>query len=196
MSDPNQPPVNPEGNGVPPQQPNVPPAQPQQPYGQVPPQQPNVPPAQPQQPYGGQVPPPQQPYGQQPQQQPYGGAGAPAAAPLDAASDKQWASFAHLGGILWILPSLIIFLVFKDRGQLTNQESKEALNWQITWIIVWIASQIVGAVLAFTGFGWLIFGLLIPWILYVVNLVFSILGFVKVNSGGTYRYPVNFRFIK
>ncbi len=184
MSDPNQPPVNPEGNGVPPQQPNVPPAQPQQPYGQVPPQQPNVPPAQ-----------PQQPYGQQPQQ-PYGGAGAPAAAPLDAASDKQWASFAHLGGILWILPSLIIFLVFKDRGQLTNQESKEALNWQITWIIVWIASQIVGAVLAFTGFGWLIFGLLIPWILYVVNLVFSILGFVKVNSGGTYRYPVNFRFIK
>ncbi|QIZ98708.1 DUF4870 domain-containing protein [Leifsonia sp. PS1209] len=214
MSDPNQPPVNPEGDGVPPQQPNVPPAQPQQPYGQVPPQQPNVPPAQPQQPYGGQVPPPQQPYGQQPQQpyggqvpppqqpygqqpqQPYGGAGAPAAAPLDAASDKQWASFAHLGGILWILPSLIIFLVFKDRGQLTNQESKEALNWQITWIIVWIASQIVGAVLAFTGFGWLIFGLLIPWILYVVNLVFSILGFVKVNSGGTYRYPVNFRFIK
>lgn len=181
MSDPNQPPVNPEGNGVPPQQP----------YGQVPPQQQ---PQQPQQPYGGQVPPPQQPYGQQPQQ-PYGGAAAPAA-PLDAAADKQWASFAHLGGILWILPSLIIFLVFKDRGQLTNQESKEALNWQITWIIVWIASQIVGAVLAFTGFGWLIFGLLIPWILYVVNLVFSILGFVKVNSGGTYRYPVNFRFIK
>ncbi len=23
-----------------------------------------------------------------------------------------------------------------------------------------------------------------------------ILGFVRVNSGGTYRYPVNFRFIK
>lgn len=189
MSDPNQPPVDPAGGGVPPQQPNVPP-QPQQPYGGVPPQQP---PQQPyggqQQPYNGQVP-PQQPYGQP--QQPY----AAAAAPLDPVQDKQWASFAHLGGILWILPSLIIFLVFKDRGQLTNQESKEALNWQITWIIVWIASQIVGAVLSFTGVGWLIFGLLVPWLLYVVNLVFSILGFVKVNGGGTYRYPVNFRFIK
>ena len=201
MSDPNQPPVDPAGGGVPPQQPSVPPQQPtgqvppqapQQPYGgQVPPQQPYA--QQPGQPYGGQVPPqqPGQPYGQQPGQ-PY----AAPAAPLDSAQDKQWASFAHLGGILWILPSLIIFLVFKDRGQLTNQESKEALNWQITWIIVWVASQIVGAVLAFTGFGWLIFGLLIPWVLYVVNLVFSILGFVKVNGGGTYRYPVNFRYIK
>ncbi|MGH1548849.1 DUF4870 domain-containing protein [Leifsonia poae] len=128
--------------------------------------------------------PPQQPYGSTP------------AAPLDAAQDKQWAAFAHLGGILWILPSLIIYLVFKDRGRLTNQEAKEALNWQITWILAWIASQIIGAILAFTGIGLLLFSLLIPWALYIVNLVFSILGFVRVNGGGTYRYPVNFRFIK
>jgi uncharacterized Tic20 family protein len=46
------------------------------------------------------------------------------------------------------------------------------------------------------GIGYLLFGLLIPWALYIINLVFSILGFVRVNSGGTYRYPVNFRFIK
>ena len=46
------------------------------------------------------------------------------------------------------------------------------------------------------GIGYLLFSLLIPWALYIVNLVFSILGFVKVNSGGSYRYPVNFRFIK
>ncbi len=46
------------------------------------------------------------------------------------------------------------------------------------------------------GIGFLLFSLLIPWALYIVNLVFSILGFVKVNSGGSYRYPINFRFIK
>ena len=170
MTDPNQP-TDPAG-GVPPQQP-----------GGVPPQQPssNIP--------------PQQPYGQPAGQQPY--AAAPAA-PLDAAQDKQWASFAHLGGILWFLPSLIIWLVFKDRGRLTDQEAKEALNWQITWIIAWVASQIIGIIIgSFTfGIGYLIFGLLIPWALYILNLVFSILGFVRVNSGGTYRYPMNFRFIK
>ncbi|MFP3465257.1 DUF4870 domain-containing protein [Leifsonia sp. SIMBA_070] len=180
MTDPNQP-ADPNA-GVPPQQP----------YGGVPPQQPygNVPP---QQPYAGV--PPQQPYAQP--------AGAPqpagaAAAPLDPAQDKQWASFAHLGGILWFLPSLIIWLVFKDRGRLTDQEAKEALNWQITWIIAWVASQIIGIIIgSFTyGIGYLLFGLLIPWALYILNLVFSILGFVRVNSGGTYRYPINFRFIK
>jgi len=147
--------------------------------------------------------PPQQPYGNVPPQQPYNGtppqqAYAAPAAPLDAAQDKQWASFAHLGGILWILPSLIIWLVFKDRGAKTNVEGKEALNWQITWIIVWVASQIVGLIIGgFTfGIGYLLFTLLIPWVLYIVNLVFSILGFVKVNGGGSYRYPVNFRLIK
>jgi uncharacterized Tic20 family protein len=166
MTDQNQPPADPN-NGVPPQQP----------YGSVPPQQP----------YGS-VPPQQQP--QQPQQ-PY----AAPAAPLDPAQDKQWASFAHLGGILWVLPSLIIYLVFKDRGQLTRQEAKEALNWQITWLIVWFVSVLISVFLVLTPVGF-IFSLLIPWALYIVNLIFSILGFVKVNSGGTYRYPVNFRFIK
>ncbi|WP_285116867.1 DUF4870 domain-containing protein [Leifsonia sp. fls2-241-R2A-40a] len=180
MSDPNQP-SDPAGD-VPPQQPGGVP--PQQPYSNVPPQQPysNVPP---QQPYGQPAGAPQQPYAAQ-------------AAPLDPAQDKQWASFAHLGGILWILPSLIIWLVFKDRGRLTDQEAKEALNWQITWIICWVASQIIGIIIgSFTyGIGYLLFGLLIPWALYIVNLIFSILGFVRVNSGGTYRYPLNFRFIK
>ncbi|WP_313541726.1 DUF4870 domain-containing protein [Leifsonia aquatica] len=146
--------------------------------------------------------PPQQPYGNVPPQQPYGAAPqqpyAAPAAPLTAEQDKQWASFAHLGGILWILPSLIIWLVFKDRGEKTNVEGKEALNWQITWIIAWVASQIIGIIIgSFTvGIGYLLFGLLVPWALYIVNLVFSILGFVKVNGGGSYRYPVNFRFIK
>lgn len=176
MTDPNQPPVDPTGSDIPPQQP-VPP---QQPYGGVPPQQP----------YGGV--PPQQPG--VPPQQPYTAPGAP----LTAADDKQWASFAHLGGILWFLPSLIIFLVFKDRGALTRQESKEALNWQITWILAWLVSVILGSILLATP-AWpisFVFSLLIPWVLYIVNLVFSIIGFVRVNSGGTYRYPFNFRFIK
>ena len=121
----------------------------------------------------------------------------PSTAPLDAEQDKVWASFAHLGGILWFLPSLIIRLVFKDRGRLTAQEAREALNWQLTWIGAWLASEIIGVILGSFFFGgYLLFTLLIPWALYIVNLVFSILGFVRVNSGGSYRYPVNFRFIK
>jgi uncharacterized Tic20 family protein len=123
------------------------------------------------------------------------------AAPLTAAEDKQWAMWAHFGGILWILPSLIIFLVFKDRGALTKQESKEALNWQITFLIFWVGWAIIGAILTavFIASGaWSILWLpgLIGWLIYLANVLFSILGGVKVSGGGSYRYPVNFRFIK
>lgn len=123
------------------------------------------------------------------------------AGPLSAAEDKQWAMWAHFGGILWILPSLIIFLVFKDRGALTKQESKEALNWQITFLIFYIAWTIVGAILTsvFLASGlWNLFWIptLIGWLIYLANVAFSIMGGIKVNGGGSYRYPVNFRFIK
>lgn len=144
-------------------------------------------------------------YGQQPPygQQPYGQPGA--AAPLTPAEDKQWAMWSHFGGVIGFLPSLIIFLVFKDRGGFTRQESKEALNWQITWILVNIAVQIVTGILSvalafsdpYSGLG--VIGLLLSFIgilPYLANLVFSIIGGVKVNGGSAYRYPVNFRFIK
>jgi uncharacterized Tic20 family protein len=55
---------------------------------------------------------------------------------------------------------------------------------------------VLGALPLVGGIGYLLFSLLIPWALYVVNLVLSILGFIRVNGGGTYRYPMNFRFIK
>lgn len=124
-----------------------------------------------------------------------------AAAPLTPAEDKQWASFAHFGGLLWILPSLIIFLVFKDRGVLTKQESKEALNWQITFLIAFIVLQIIVTILSgiFLASGaYAVIGLLgfLPFLLWVVNAIFSILGGVKVQGGGAYRYPFNLRFIK
>lgn len=123
------------------------------------------------------------------------------AAPLTAAEDKQWAMWAHFGGILFLLPSLIIFLVFKDRGTLTRQESKEALNWQITFLIFYIGWQIIGAILTaifivsgLWGIVWIF--QLIGWLLYLANVALSVMGGVKVNGGGSFRYPVNFRFIK
>ncbi len=109
------------------------------------------------------------------------------AAPLSPAEDKQWASFAHLGGIIGFLPSLIIWLVFKDRGTVTNVEAKEALNFQITVLIAYI----VGSILSLVFIG--VFISLAAW---VVSIIFSILGFMKVNAGGSYRYPFAIRLIK
>jgi uncharacterized Tic20 family protein len=122
---------------------------------------------------------------------------AAAAAPLTEAEDKQWASFAHLGGILGFLPSLIIWLVFKDRGVKTNVEAKEALNFQITVAIAQVAVFIVNAILTAVTLGfWGLISWLLPLAVWVLSLVWSIMGFQKVNAGGSYRYPVAIRFIK
>lgn len=119
------------------------------------------------------------------------------AAPLSEADDRLWASLAHLGGILSVLPSLIIWLVFKERGRFTAVEAKEALNFQITLLIVHVANAILGAILGFITFGlWTFIQGLITFALVVVAVVFSIIGFLKAKDGVSYRYPLAIRFIK
>ncbi|GAB3405463.1 hypothetical protein GCM10027515_18820 [Schumannella luteola] len=185
-----------------PQQPGQPqygaPQQPQQPQYGAPQQQPAYgAPQQPQQPqYGA----PQGGYGQ-PGAQPQYGAPQPAPAqPLSPAEDKQWASFAHLGGILGFLPSLLIWLILKERGPLVAQEGKEALNFQITIVFAAIAAGILniifGVVGATTGVPIGFVGSLLSLAVWVCSLIFSIIGFTRVNGGGAYRYPFAIRIIK
>ena len=119
------------------------------------------------------------------------------AAPLSEAEDRQWASFAHLGGILGPVPSLIIYLVFKDRGSFTRVEAKEALNFQIAATIAWVVLMILSSILTAVTFG--IFAFISPLLflaLWVAVLIFSIQGFLKAKEGVNYRYPVSLRLIK
>lgn len=119
------------------------------------------------------------------------------AAPLSQTEDRQWASFAHLGGILGFLPSLIIWLVFKDRGSFTNTEAKEALNFQITVAIAHIALQILNGILIAVTFGfWSLIAWIFPLALWVLMIVFSVQGFLKAKDGIGYRYPFALRLIK
>jgi uncharacterized protein len=133
---------------------------------------------------------------------------APRTQELSAQDDRLWAALAHLGGIFWILPSLIIFLTLRKSGPTTRVESKEALNWQITFSICSVVIDLVVLILAgifaaaasaggiaASGLPLLIVELV--WaILWLINVVFSVLGFLKVRGGGTYRYPFAFRFIR
>jgi uncharacterized Tic20 family protein len=120
------------------------------------------------------------------------------AVPLTEAEDRQWASFAHLGGIIGFLPSLIIWLVFKDRGRFTDSEAKEALNFQISLAIALVALSIVSSILSAVTFG--IFGVFIAPLLYlavwVVDIIWSVQAFIKTKDGFAYRYPASIRLIK
>ncbi|SFR78814.1 hypothetical protein SAMN05428970_2439 [Agromyces sp. CF514] len=131
--------------------------------------------------------PPQQPAAPQP--------GAPAA-PLSREQDIQWGSFAHLGGILGFLPSLIIWLVFKDRGSFTNTEAKEALNFQITLVFAQIAIFILTSIITVVTFGLGSVLVLLSWAVWIVGVVFSIIAFLQAKEGRNYRYPFAIRLIK
>jgi uncharacterized Tic20 family protein len=133
---------------------------------------------------------------QQPPQQPYQPTAPVAAAPLTEAEDRQWASFAHLGGILGFLPSLIIWLIFKDRGRLTAVEAKEALNFQITLVIGYVAINILSVFLAAVTFGIGAILSLLILVLWILGVVFSILGFTQAKDGQHYRYPYALRLVK
>jgi uncharacterized Tic20 family protein len=117
------------------------------------------------------------------------------AAPLTEADDRLWASLAHFGGIISVLPSLIIWLVFRDRGPRVRVEGKEALNFQITILILLVGWQIVGGLLFFLLRAGFIVGF-VSFLLWIADVVLSIIAGVKVQQGGSYRYPFSFRFIK
>jgi uncharacterized protein len=121
------------------------------------------------------------------------------AQPLSADDDKLWASLSHFGNIVSFIAPLIIWLVLKDRGSRVATEGKEALNWGINVAGVIIVAEIVSAILAFIPIVGLILGVLIGIVIFaiaVVNLIFAIMGGVKVQGGGSYRYPINYRWIK
>jgi hypothetical protein len=132
------------------------------------------------------------------------GYGAPAAPlpPLSDAEQRQWAMFAHLGGIIFgFIPALIIWLMHKARGRFVDEQSKEALNWWINiaaiQIVLWIVSIILIAAtcsgrLFCTGgaFAWL------PWLAWALGTVFAVMGGIAANKGEAYRYPFAIRLVK
>jgi len=144
------------------------------------------------------------------------------AAPLTEAEDKQWASFAHFGGaivllglitgwigLLGIVPALVIFLLFRHRGARTAVEAKEALNFQITVVgalIIWtilstiVITAVAATIYTFEGLALLttvaaILGI-VSLAIIVLDVIFSIIGGIKVQGGGSYRYPFAIRLIK
>jgi uncharacterized protein len=122
------------------------------------------------------------------------------------AEEKQWAMFAHLsalaGGILtsgWagsigcFIGPLIIWMVKKDTMPFVDDQAKEALNFNISVALVFLALFLlsvmtlgIGLIIAIPA--WIIIG--VAW------LVFTIIAAIKAHEGVAYRYPLTLRLIK
>ena len=122
------------------------------------------------------------------------------------AEERQWAMFAHLsalaGGILtsgWagsigcFIGPLVIWQMKKDTMPFVGHQAKEALNFNITVGLVFLALFVLSVVTLGIGLiiaipGWIIVG--------IVWLIFTIIAAMKANEGVAYRYPFALRLIK
>ncbi|WDU62393.1 DUF4870 domain-containing protein [Pseudomonas poae] len=107
---------------------------------------------------------------------------------------RQGAMLCHLAAFLgFVFPfgsvvgPLILWQMKKEMDPFIDDQGKEALNFQITVAIAWIAC----IVLAFAVIG---FFLMIA--LAIATVVLTIIGSIKANKGIVYRYPLTWRLIK
>lgn len=108
--------------------------------------------------------------------------------PLSPSDQRLWATLVHVGGLFFgILPSLIGYLVLKDRGDFIRDHTRNALNFHITYLIAAV----------FCGILVLIFiGALLLLVLYVLAIIFSIRAAVAAYNGQYYKYPLAIEFVK
>ncbi len=138
---------------------------------------------------------PQQPQQepQQPEQPPAEGQppspGAEAQAGGEVPKDaRTMGMLAHLLGIFTgFIGPLVIWLIKKDDQPFVNDQGKEALNWQITLLI----GYIISSALTFVCIGFVLYA--VVWILAVI---YGIIGTMKANRGEWFRYPWSIKFIK
>ena len=118
------------------------------------------------------------------------------------AEERQWAMFAHLsalvGGIVttgWgaFIGPMVIWMVKKDTMPFVDDQAKEALNFNISVGIIFLALLLMSIVTLGIGLiiaipAWIIIG--IGW------LVVTIIAGIKANEGVAYRYPLTLRLIK
>ena len=102
--------------------------------------------------------------------------------------EKTMGILSHILCIVgWFIAPLIIYLIKKDESAYIREQSKEALNFQLTMLIFFIAAWFMI---------FIIIGVFLMPLVGIANLVLIIIATIKASEGKLYKYPINFRFIK
>lgn len=93
------------------------------------------------------------------------------------------------GGLIGFVGPLIVYLWKKDTSAFVESQSKEALNFQITLLLLGVVCGIVVA----ASCGFLFPVLFLPALL---QLIFGIIAALAVRDGQPYRYPYTLRLLR
>ena len=101
--------------------------------------------------------------------------------------DKNIATVTHLGGTVFsFIPGLLVWILKKDDSPYIAGQAKEALNFQITVMLAMFAASILV---------WLLIGIVLIPIVWLLNIVFCIIAAISTSKGEAYRYPLCLRLI-
>jgi uncharacterized protein len=89
------------------------------------------------------------------------------------------------GGLIWLGP-LIVYLVKKDEHPFIADQSREALNFNLSVFIYIIASAILIIV---------VIGIILLPVVAIAWLVLTIIAAVRASNGESYRYPLTIRLV-
>lgn len=111
------------------------------------------------------------------------------------AEERSWATVAHgvplvamvlSAGTLGFVGSLVIYLIYRDRGPFVRAHAANSLNVQImTGIVLLISIPLMFVLVGFLTYG----------IALVVAFVLHIIGLVKAQSGEFWSPPMTPRFV-
>jgi uncharacterized Tic20 family protein len=108
--------------------------------------------------------------------------------------ERTWAMGAHLSALIGhiipfghILAPLAILIWKKEQMAFVGDQAREALNFQISMTIY----GAIAFLLLFVAIGFV----LLP-LIWVLDIIFTIIAGVKANDGVLYRYPMTLRLVK
>lgn len=119
-------------------------------------------------------------------------------------SDQQtWRVLAHASAFIQLLgiPSvvgpLIVWLIRRE-DPFVEPHAREALNFQLSLLIYFIAGVVIAFIAALTIVGLIltVFIIIALIVLFLLELVFALLGTLAASRGEMYRYPLNLDLIK
>ena len=124
----------------------------------------------------------------------------PSVPALQSSDERLWAMIGHLSafsafvtGIGCIVGPLIVWLVKRDTLPFAADQAKEALNFNITVALVFVALVLLTAVTLGIG---LVIAYPVGVLLWLAWIVFTIIAAIKANEGVAYRYPFTLRLVK